>query len=169
VYAILGNHDTYVGADRVAEALTRHAAGIRLLRDEIVALPVPAPLYLAGVEDRGREAWFDRGLRYARLDALAARRPADGPTLLLLHQPEGFAHASELGFPLVLSGHTHGGQIALPTRGGRLNLARLMTPLTRGLYRRGESALYVNRGLGVGGPALRIHCPREIATIELRA
>jgi len=169
VYAILGNHDTYVGADRVADALATHAPGIRLLRDEIVRLPVPRPLYLAGVEDPGRQAWFDRGLRYARLDAVAARRPVDGPTLLLLHQPEAFAHAAELGFPLVLCGHTHGGQLALPTRGGQLNLSRLMTPLTRGLYRRGESTLYVNRGLGVGGPALRIHCPREIATIELQS
>jgi predicted MPP superfamily phosphohydrolase len=169
VYAILGNHDTYVGADRVAGALARHAPGIRLLRDEIVRLPLPAPLYLAGVEDPGRRAWFDRGLRYARLDALAARRPGDGPTLLLVHQPEAFTHAAELGFPLVLCGHTHGGQIALPSRGGQLNLSRLMTPLTRGLYRRGRSILYVNRGLGVGGPALRIHCPREIATIELQA
>jgi predicted MPP superfamily phosphohydrolase len=169
VYAILGNHDAYLGADRVADALARYAPSIRLLRDEIVRLPLQEPLYLAGIEDPGRRPWFDRGLRYARLDAVAKRRCGDGPTLLLLHQPEAFAHAAELGFPLVLCGHTHGGQIALPTRRGQLNLSRLMTPLTRGLYRRGGSTLYVNRGLGVGGPALRIHCDREIATLELVA
>ena len=57
--------------------------------------------------------------------------------------------------------------LALPLPGGRYNLARVVSPLTRGLYRSGESTLYVNRGLGFGGPKLRINCPREIATIEL--
>jgi hypothetical protein len=166
VYAILGNHDQYVGAERVAEGLARHAPGLRLLRDEIVRLPVPAPLYLAGLEDRGRR-WFDRALRSPELEALAARRPDDGPVLLLAHQPEVFEHAAELGFPLVLAGHTHGGQIALPTPGYHWNLARVMTPLTRGVYRRAATTLYVNRGLGVGGPAVRINCTREIAHIEL--
>jgi predicted MPP superfamily phosphohydrolase len=87
--------------------------------------------------------------------------------LLLAHQPEIFEHATELRFPLVLAGHTHGGQLALPTPGGHWNLARVMTPLTRGLYHRETTTLYVNRGLGVGGPALRINCSREIAVIEL--
>ena len=63
VYAILGNHDAYVGADFVADALARRAPGLRLLRDEIVRVPTPVPLYLAGLEDPGRR-WFDRGLRY---------------------------------------------------------------------------------------------------------
>jgi len=167
VYAILGNHDVYVGADRVAEALARHAPRLRLLRDEIARVPSAQPLYLAGLEDPGRR-WFDRRLRYPVLDALAERRPDDGPVLLLAHQPEIFEHAAELGFPLVLVGHTHGGQLALPTPGGHWNLARVMTPLTRGVFRRGGTTLYVNRGIGVGGPAMRINCPREIAGIELR-
>lgn len=168
VFAILGNHDTYVGADRVADALSRYAPGVRLLRDELVRLPLPAPLYVAGVEDPGGH-WFERGLRYGALEALHARWPGDGPVLLLAHQPEVFEHAADLGFPLVLAGHTHGGQLAFPLPGGHWNLARVMTPLTRGIYRRGSSTLYVNRGLGVGGPAMRFHCSREIATIEITA
>lgn len=170
VYAILGNHDLYVGAERVADALARHAPDIRLLRDELVRLPLPAPLYLAGVEDPG-ERWWDRGLRIPAIDALAAGRPEDGPVVLLVHQPEAFPHAASHGFPLVLAGHTHGGQIALPVRGGRLNLARVMSRFTRGAYRADPGAdapvLYVNRGLGVGGPSVRIHCNREIAVLEL--
>jgi hypothetical protein len=67
----------------------------------------------------------------------------------------------------VLAGHTHGGQLALPTPGGRYNLAAIMSPYTRGVYREGGTTLFVNRGLGVGGPALRLNCPREIALIEL--
>ena len=86
-----------------------------------------------------------------------------------MHRPEAFAQAVRLGFPLVLAGHTHGGQLALPTPGGRFNLASFVTPFTRGVFREGGTTMYVNRGLGVGGPAMRINCPREIATIELAA
>jgi predicted MPP superfamily phosphohydrolase len=67
----------------------------------------------------------------------------------------------------VLAGHTHGGQIALPTPRGRLSPARFITRFVRGVYRENGSVLYVNRGIGFGGPALRFNCPREIATIEL--
>jgi predicted MPP superfamily phosphohydrolase len=166
VYAILGNHDHYVGTELVASALARHAPGIRLLRDELVRLPAAEPIYLAGVEDPGGR-WFERGLEVAAIDALAAERPSDGPVVLLVHQPEMFHHAARRGFPLVLAGHTHGGQIALPGARRHVNLARVMTPLTRGTYRIDSSLLYVNRGLGVGGPAVRIHCNREIAVFEL--
>jgi predicted MPP superfamily phosphohydrolase len=168
VFAILGNHDTYVGSDLVADALARLAPGVRLLRDELVRLELPSPFYVAGIEDPGGR-WYERGLRYSALDEVAARWPGDGPVLLLAHQPEVFEHAADLGFPLVLAGHTHGGQLALPLSGGHWNLARIITPMTRGVYRRRGSTLYVNRGLGVGGPAMRFHCSREIATIELCA
>ena len=87
--------------------------------------------------------------------------------MLLVHQPEMFHHAARRGFPLVLAGHTHGGQIALPVGRRGINLARVMTPLTRGTYQIESSLLYVNRGIGVGGPAVRIHCNREIAVFEL--
>jgi hypothetical protein len=168
VYVILGNHDVYTGREHVAEAFGRLAPGLRLLRNELVKLPVAAPLYLAGVEDPGQN-WSARGIELEGLEQVAAARPADGPTLLLVHRPEAFAQAVRLGFPLVLAGHTHGGQLALPTPGGRFNLASFVTPFTRGVFREGGTTMYVNRGLGVGGPALRINCPREIATIELAA
>ncbi len=166
VFAILGNHDHYVGTERVVTALARHAPGIRLLRDELVRLATEEPLYLAGVEDPGGP-FFERGLHVPAIDALADLRPADGPVVLLVHQPEAFGHAARRGFPLVLAGHTHGGQIALPVGRRGINLARVMTPLTRGTYQLDASILYVNRGIGVGGPAVRIHCNREIAVLEL--
>ncbi len=168
VYVILGNHDVYTGVDVIVEAFARLAPGIRVLRDEIVRLPVGAPLHLAGIEDPGHE-WAARGFEHAPLERLAAQRPDDGPTVLLVHRPESFAQAVRLGFPLVLAGHTHGGQLALPTRGGRWNLARFVTPLTRGVFREGATTMYVNRGIGVGGPALRLNCSREIAEVRLRA
>jgi uncharacterized protein len=166
VYAILGNHDHYVGAELIADALTRHAPNIRLLRDELVRVPAVEPFYLAGIEDLGGP-FFERGLHVPAIDALADQRPADGPVVLLVHHPEMFGHAARRGFPLVLAGHTHGGQIALPVGRRGVNLARVMTPLTRGTYQIDSSLLYVNRGIGVGGPAVRIHCNREIAIFEL--
>jgi len=166
VYAVLGNHDAYVGSDLVARMLGEHAPNVRLLRDEIARLPVEWPLYLAGVEDPGRD-WSARGAELEGLEVVAAQRPDDGPVVLLVHRPQVFAQAERLGFPLVLSGHTHGGQLALPLPGGQINLARVMASHTRGVYRSNGTTLYVNRGIGVGGPALRINCPREITIVEL--
>jgi predicted MPP superfamily phosphohydrolase len=139
---------------------------MRLLRGDVVRLPTGAPLYLAGIDDPVSR-FTARDLELPELDALAARRPADGPVILLVHRPEAFPQAARLGFPLVLAGHTHGGQLALPTRGGRHNLASLVTRYARGLFTENGSVLYVNRGLGVAGPAIRVNCTREIATIEL--
>ncbi len=166
VFAVLGNHDTYTGTEEVAAALRDHAPGLRLLRGEVVRIPLPVPFYLAGIDDPGRD-WTARGVDLPGLTELAEKLPDDGPTVLLVHRPEAFPQAARLGFPLVLAGHTHGGQLALPSAGGQLNLARLVTRYHRGLFQENGSVLYVNRGAGVAGPALRINCPREIATIEL--
>lgn len=166
VFAVLGNHDWYTGSERVAAGLAAHASNLRLLRGERVPLATPAPLYVAGVDDPGRD-WTRERLELPQLEALGREMPADGPTILLVHRPEAFAQAARLGFPLVLAGHTHGGQIALPLPGGHWNPARLLTRFYRGLYEDHRSILYVNRGYGVAGPSIRFNCPREIATLEL--
>jgi hypothetical protein len=166
VYVVLGNHDVYTGLELVAEALARHAPSLRLLRDERVRLPTAAPLYLVGVDDPGRN-WTAQNLELPALAELARSHPGDGPSVLLVHRPEAFPQAASLGFPLVLAGHTHGGQLALPTPGGQWSLARFVTRFVRGVYRENGSVLYVNRGASFAGPALRFNCPREIATIEL--
>ena len=168
VYAVLGNHDMYTGSERVASALAHWAPGIRLLRGEWVRLPLEHPLYLVGLDDPGRD-WTARDLQVSGLETLAGTLPRDGPAVLLAHRPEFFHQASRLGLPLILAGHTHGGQIALPLPGGHLNPARLVTAFDRGLFRRAGSTLYVNRGVGTAGPRIRFNCRREIATIELAA
>jgi predicted MPP superfamily phosphohydrolase len=166
VFAVLGNHDGYTGLELVAESLAQLAPAITVLRGDVVRLPTGSPLYVAGVDDPGTR-FTARDLEIPELDELAARRPADGHAILLIHRPEAFVQAARLGFPLVLAGHTHGGQLALPIRDGRHNLARLVTRYTRGLFAEHGSFLYVNRGIGVAGPAIRLNCAREIATIEL--
>lgn len=166
VYAVLGNHDVMTGKELVADALARHAPALRLLRDECVRLPALAPLYLSGIEDPGRD-WTEHGHGLATIEKLAAAAPLDGPMLLLVHRPDAFVQAAALGFRLVLAGHFHGGQLALPVADGRWNAARLLTPYHRGLYRLDEASLYVSRGLGFAGPRVRFGSRPEIAVLVL--
>jgi hypothetical protein len=80
VYLVLGNHDVYTGSEVVADAFARRAPALRLLRDERVRLPVPAPLYLVGVEDPGREStWTSQGIELAALTELGPRRSPRRP------------------------------------------------------------------------------------------
>jgi len=71
-----------------------------------------------------------------------------------------------LGFPLILSGHAHGGRITLPFATNH-NASRMISDNTRGLFHRGESKMYLSRGLGMAGLPLRLNCPREIALLQL--
>ncbi len=166
VFAVLGNHDLYTGSELVAEGLAAHAPNVRLLRAELERVAGGAPLYVAGIDDPGR-MWTDPDLIADELETLGAGLPDDGPVILLSHRPDAIRQAARLGFAAVLSGHTHGGQIALPGLSHRVNLARLISRYPRGLFRVGDTVLYVNRGAGVAGPAIRIAAPREIATLEL--
>lgn len=168
VFAVLGNHDHMTGAELVAAALSEHAPALELLRGRFARLPLREPLYVAGLDDPGHD-WTARGGRLPALDALAAAAPADGPAILLVHRPDAFPQAAALGFGLVLAGHFHGGQLALPGGGGRWNAARLLTRFHRGVYRLGASTLYVSRGLGFAGPRIRLGSPPEIALVELAA
>lgn len=167
VYAILGNHDHYAGADRVVAELRRWT-DFRVLRDEAVTLDLDGVrLHLIGLDDRGRD-WARGVVSDARLAELLAAAPRGVPVLLLSHRPDIFNQAAAAGVVLTLSGHTHGGQIALPWFGGRRrNLAEFITPFDRGLYCRDASYLYVNCGLGVTGQRIRLFTPREISVVEL--
>lgn len=157
VYACLGNHDYFCDAERLVRVLS--SSGVRVLRNE--GTVVPGDLYLAGVDDTwSRRADLDR--------ALAGRPSSDMPAVLLAHDPVLFPEAAKRGVDVTLSGHTHGGQIAVPFLSRRFNLARLSSPFTAGLYRLGESLLYVHRGNGTSGPPLRLGSPPEIALLVLR-
>jgi predicted MPP superfamily phosphohydrolase len=167
VCAILGNHDHGTGADRVVAALQRWTP-FRVLRDAAVTIDCDGvPLHVIGLDDRGRD--WARGVRSdPRLANLLDAAPRDIPVLLLAHRPDIFEQAAAAGVPLTLSGHTHGGQLAIPWFGGRRrNLAEFVTVFNRGLYRRGEAHLYVNCGLGVTGQRIRLFTPREITVAEL--
>jgi predicted MPP superfamily phosphohydrolase len=166
VYAVLGNHDLYTGAEDVVGALRAASPHLRTLRGECVRLATQAPLYVAGLDDPGHD-WTRRGLELPALAALAAETPGDGPVILLVHRPEAFPQAAAAGFSLVLAGHFHGGQIALPGFGQRWNAARALTAFPQGRFERDGATLYVSRGLGVAGPRIRLASRPEIALLEL--
>jgi hypothetical protein len=158
VFGILGNHDHLAGGELAVRAL--EAVGATPLVNQTAVLQRRrSQLLLAGVDDL--DAPPGSGPDYSVL----ASTPADF-RLLLCHQPNGWVAGRLAGAEITLSGHTHGGQIALPTRG--VNLARLGTRYIAGPYHRGDAVLYVSRGVGVGAVPLRFGSPPEVDLITLR-
>ena len=158
VFGVLGNHD-YKVSPRRAEKTLEDAGITPLVNDSLVIERGGSMLVLAGVDDL--MAPPGRGPDFSIL-----RKHPDGFRLLLCHQPQGWDRAREEGAHLTLAGHTHGGQIALPTR--NFNPARVYTKYIAGQYTHGESMLWVSRGIGVGAVPLRVGSPPEMDLITLR-
>jgi uncharacterized protein len=157
VWAVTGNHEFYAGADRSVALF--EASGFRVLRDRWAEL---APgVVLAGVDDLTARAQF--GQKDHALEKALAGRPA-GATILLSHSPLQTAAATAAGVGLMLSGHTHNGQI-WPFS----HLVALRYPLVGGPYQVGGMTLIVSRGAGTWGPRMRLWRPGEIVRIKLRA
>lgn len=158
VVVALGNHDQWNPDDFTQRIASK---GPSVLRNESRAIKRgEATLVVAGIDDwsTGRDD-LDR--------ALEGRMPG-APTVLLSHYPEFFPGAARLGVDLVLSGHTHGGQIALPFAERRVSLSSLVRQPPTGLHVSGRSRLYLNAGLGTTGPPLRLGAAPEIAVLTLR-
>ncbi len=159
--AILGNHDVGVNADWVVRELETH--GTPVLVDSFLPLERNRErLYICGSDDAG-----------TRVPDPFLAIPADprAPVIYLVHEPDYldiFKHHPR--FPLVdlmLSGHSHGGQIRLPVI-GPLVLPPMGKTYSEGLYRAGKLQLYVNRGIGTVGLPFRLNCPSEITHITLQ-
>jgi predicted MPP superfamily phosphohydrolase len=164
VYGVMGNHDFYApDPDRVAREVD--ACGVRLLRnDNVIIGKNGARFALLGIDDVGRP---DRALSHMRS---AARGIPDGlPRVLLCHRPYFIDEAAAMGMDLVLSGHTHGGQIVLGNIGPVvLTPAAIASPYIWGKYSRGGTQMYVSRGIGTVGLPMRVNCPPELTKITLR-
>ena len=164
-YAVMGNHDHFIGATQVTEALM--ANGITVLTNRAVPLERErARLWLAGVDDP----------LTGKPDAMLAIPPAirsvaREPVVLMCHGPDYVDHLISHGMAesiaLVLSGHTHGGQVRLPFY-GPLTLPEMGQKYVEGMFRFGEMQLYVNRGIGTVGVPFRFDCPPEITLFTLR-
>jgi predicted MPP superfamily phosphohydrolase len=162
VYGVLGNHDFYAGVDPVARNVDD--CGIKLLRDDkVVVEKNGGKLYLMGVDDVGFE-----NRAPIKMDTAIGYAPLPIPRILLCHRPYYLKQASEKKIDLVLSGHTHGGQVVFG-RFGNIVLApsRLASKYVWGKYREGDTHMYVTRGVGTVGLPVRLNCPPEVTLITL--
>ncbi|HKO99904.1 MAG TPA: metallophosphoesterase [Pyrinomonadaceae bacterium] len=157
VYAVLGNHDHWTDAALITDLF--RAEGITVLVNQGMRFEKDgAAFWLAGVDDTMV------GLEDLPL-ALAGSRD-DEMKLLLAHNPIILRRAAREGVDLVLSGHTHGGQVKLTS--DRSTSARPRRRVLKGLASEGETQIYVTRGLGTVVLPVRFGCPPEVSLLELR-
>jgi uncharacterized protein len=154
VLAVLGNHDWHHDGPRVAAAL--RAAGIRVLENEVADL---GRLHVAGVADART--------RDADVDGTLGAVPDGAPVLLLSHDPDVFPRVPGR-VALTVSGHTHGGQVAIPLLRRRVIPSRFGERYARGHVVEGDRHLYVTAGFGTTGWPVRLFAPPEVVILELR-
>jgi uncharacterized protein len=157
VYGVLGNHDTI----RMVPGL--EGIGIRMLLNECEPISRGGDsIYLAGIDD----AHF---YRVDNIEKAATEIPHDGFSILLSHTPEVYRHAAHAGFDLLLSGHTHGGQICLP---GSIPIT-LSSVLPRhigcGPWKYHDMVGYTSAGAGSSIVAVRLNCLPEITLHHLQS
>jgi predicted MPP superfamily phosphohydrolase len=159
VWAVLGNHDHYTDHELTSRALERNH--IAVLNNASTKLTRGSEtLQLSGIDD-----WS-----WARSDWNRAFYGLDQnrPNVLLSHQPGVLDLAQTQQVSLILSGHTHGGQVSLPFVGTPARLAIKDLKYAHGLFRRGETQLFVSSGTGVIGLPVRLGIRPEIAVLRLR-
>jgi uncharacterized protein len=159
-YAVLGNHDVSVDKPAVTDALVSQR--ISVLSNSAVAIERGNQrIWLSGVADAMLER-PDLSLALPR-----GRDPDREPLILLAHEPDFADSAINHRVSLILSGHTHGGQVRIPF------VKPVMLPPLGKKYLEGHftladgTQLYVNRGIGTTGLPLRFLCPPEITVVTL--
>ncbi len=165
VVTVLGNHDRYTGEREVIRGC-RDAGQVFVQNSCHIIERHGATLALLGIDDP--HSWKVDDPQPADVDAaLAAAPPAPNAfRVLLAHRPGAWDTAVPRGIPLTLAGHIHGGQFYLPFIGW--SPGSLITKYVMGHFQRGNSQLYVSRGIGVVGVPIRVFAPPEIELFELR-
>ena len=160
VWAVLGNHDHYTDPELTTRALERHHISV-MNNAHTTLRRGPDSLQLSGIDD-----WTWNAVDWTR--AFSGLNPST-PTVLLSHQPSVLDFEQTRDVSLILSGHTHGGQLRLPFVGAPARFATTDLKYDRGLFRRGETQLYVSSGTGVIGLPVRLGVRPEIAVLRLKA
>ena len=159
VWAVLGNHDHYTDPELTRWALERRQINV-LNNSNTLLRHGPDKLQLVGVDD-----WSWAGTDWPK--AFRGFDPKK-PSVLLSHQPVVFDFAETKDISLILSGHTHGGQIDLPLLGPPARFATKDLKYAHGMFRRGNTQLYVSAGTGMIGLPVRFGVRPEIAVLTLR-
>ena len=156
VFAVLGNHDNELSADRVGGAL--RDVGIGVLENAAVEVEVGSnTLSLLGLTD-ARSASPDH--------ALLSGSDFGSGGLVLAHDPASFAHMPE-GAAVMICGHTHGGQLCLPGRRAVINMSTAPLRWSSGHIEENGRHLYVSRGLGTSAFPFRTFAPPEVSVLTI--
>lgn len=160
VMSVMGNHDHWEGIDGVREMLGPYP--VNELRNSARTLERGGSLLsIAGVDD----IWEKQN----RLDLALSKVPKDGAAILLAHEPDFADEAAAAGrFDLMLSGHSHGGQVVVPFFRPP-QLPYLGQKYHTGLYKVGDMLQYTNRGIGMIRPFVRFDCRPEITIFTLQS
>lgn len=159
ILAVLGNHDFYADARQTSQWLA--SLGIRVLRNESVTVgDGTGTLRVVGVDDvvSGR----------VHAEHVQDLTEGDQPTIVLSHHPDIVQQCTHDSVRLVLSGHTHGGQVVFPFLGALVTRSHVCTRKhPAGWVPNRFAPLFVTRGIGVQVP-LRFRCPPEVVVLTLR-
>jgi predicted MPP superfamily phosphohydrolase len=150
-YFTLGNHEGYAGVEKVMDALRE--TSVIALRNEATVFN---GIQLVGIDDREDHTWVGQALPGIHYDPAAY-------TILMYHRPDGFDAAANAGVDLMLTGHTHNGQI-WPFN----YIVQTRFKYLKGLHSIGDMSLYVSTGSGTWGPPMRLGSRNQITLIDLK-
>ncbi|MEK3861945.1 metallophosphoesterase [Paenibacillus sp. FSL H7-0716] len=156
VYAVLGNHEYYGGSIKEYTDLMS-SIGIKVLQDEVEEV---AGTYIVGRKDKTAEA-MEAGGRQS-VSTLLEGLDLTRPVIMMDHQPTGFDVAAQAGVDVLLSGHTHRGQIA-PNHW----ITKRLFELDWGYLRKDNLHVVVSSGYGTWGPPIRLASRSEIIKLEV--
>ncbi len=155
VLGVLGNHDS------AAMLAPMEDLGIRMLVNETISLSRETEqLHITGLDDVHR---FETSDAHAALET-----SPDGFCIALVHSPEVAHRAAISGHRLYLTGHTHGGQICLPTRKPFATGLKRHREFASGQWRFEDMIGYTSRGIGACVIPFRLYCPGEVVRVTLR-
>lgn len=153
VYTVLGNHDMWVGGDKIQKVLEKN--GIKVLRNSNDFVNVKdKKIYIAGIED----------LTTGFPNQNKAFENTEKPVILLSHQPDIFPKAWE-DANIILAGHTHGGQVVFPIIGALLVPSAYGQKFRSGYIEENNKKMIVTKGLGTSILPIRFNCKPEINVI----
>jgi predicted MPP superfamily phosphohydrolase len=159
VYGVLGNHDWWYNGDKVRRAFA--AAGMRILEDEVVEVKWrQGSFWLVGLADK----WT----RPQHIDETIAKVPSGLPIIALTHNPDIFPKLPK-AVPLLLAGHTHGGQVNLPLIGTPVTPSDYGRRYAAGHIFENEHHLFVTSGIGTSILPVRFRVPPEIVILTLKS